>query len=253
MTEAQIHHVATIAEIVLAAATFIALFFITAPYGRHRRSGFGPEIGQRLSWILMEFPASVGWAVIYFTGRHAFETVPFLMLLVWQTHYVHRTFIFPFRIQASGKTTPVTIVASAIVFNTLNAYVNARWVSEHGSYPSAWLTSPQFVIGVAMFFLGFGINVHADNVLLALRRNRTDGGYAVPQGGLYRYVSCPNYLGEIIEWVGWAVLTWSLAGAAFALYTAANLVPRAISHHRWYKERFSDYPADRRALVPLLL
>ena len=62
-----------------------------------------------------------------------------------------------------------------------------------------------------------------------------------------------HYLGEIIEWTGWAIATWSPAGLAFALYTFANLAPRAITHHRWYRERFPDYPRDRKALLPFLL
>jgi len=62
-----------------------------------------------------------------------------------------------------------------------------------------------------------------------------------------------DYLGEIVEWTGWAVATWSLAGLAFALYTAANLAPRALSHHAWYRARFPEYPPSRRALVPFLL
>ncbi len=74
-----------------------------------------------------------------------------------------------------------------------------------------------------------------------------------PHGGAFRWVSCPNYLGEIVEWIGWALATWSLAGTAFALYTMANLAPRAVAHHRWYRERFADYPPQRRALVPFVL
>ena len=42
-------------------------------------------------------------------------------------------------------------------------------------------------------------------------------------------------------------------GLAFALYTFANLAPRALSHHRWYRERFPEYPADRKAILPFLL
>ena len=101
-----------------------------------------------------------------------------------------------------------------------------------------------------MFVAGFVINLHSDTVLLRLRRS---GRYEMPQDGLFRFVSCPNYLGEIIEWTGFAVMTWSPAAAAFALWTAANLVPRALSNHRWYKERFEDYPATRAALIPGLL
>ena len=36
--------------------------------------------------------------------------------------------------------------------------------------------------------------------------------------GVHRYVRHPNYLGEIVQWTGWAIMTWSLAGLAFALF-----------------------------------
>ena len=45
-------------------------------------------------------------------------------------------------------------------------------------------------------------------------------------------------------------MTWSLAGLAFALFTACNLAPRAIANHRWYRQQFPDYPPRRRILVP---
>lgn len=57
----------------------------------------------------------------------------------------------------------------------------------------------------------------------------------------------------IVEWTGFAVLTWSPAAAAFAFWTAANLVPRALANLRWYRRTFPDYPRSRRALVPFLL
>jgi steroid 5-alpha reductase family enzyme len=100
-----------------------------------------------------------------------------------------------------------------------------------------------------MVLLGFFIHVRSDAIL---RKLRTDGGgeYGIPQGFLYRYLSCPNYLGEIVQWLGWAVLCWNLAGLSFAVWTIANLAPRAAAHHRWYRERFSGYPAERKALVP---
>jgi protein-S-isoprenylcysteine O-methyltransferase Ste14 len=66
-------------------------------------------------------------------------------------------------------------------------------------------------------------------------------------------VSSPNYLGEIVQWTGWAIATWSLGGLAFALYTAANLAPRALDNHRWYQDHFDDYPPRRRALIPYLV
>ncbi len=48
------------------------------------------------------------------------------------------------------------------------------------------------------------------------------------------------------------IATFALAGLAFALWTAANLLPRARAHHRWYRRRSPDYPRQRRALMPLV-
>ncbi|MBX7193703.1 MAG: 3-oxo-5-alpha-steroid 4-dehydrogenase, partial [Sandaracinaceae bacterium] len=194
MSEAQLHTYATWAEIALAALTFISLFFITAPYGRHARKGWGPEVSQRLGWVLMELPAVAVWLAIFGMGSHALEAAPLALMLLWQTHYVNRTFVFPLRIRAEGKTTPVSIVLTAIAFNTLNAYVNARWVSEHGSYPTSWLTDPRFLVGAALFVTGFVINQHADWVLMNLRKPG-ETGYKIPRGGLYERISCPNYFG----------------------------------------------------------
>jgi len=75
----------------------------------------------------------------------------------------------------------------------------------------------------------------------------------MPRGGLFDLVSCPNYFGEVLEWTGWAIATWSLPGAAFAAFTFANLAPRALSNHEWYRRTFADYPASRRALLPYVL
>jgi hypothetical protein len=53
-----------------------------------------------------------------------------------------------------------------------------------------------------------------------------------------------------MEWAGWAVLTWSFAGASFAAWTVANLAPRARANHLWYRKNFPAYPPERKALIP---
>jgi 3-oxo-5-alpha-steroid 4-dehydrogenase 1 len=250
--EALIHRTATWVEIGLAVVTFIALLFIVAPYGRHERKGFGLAVPQRLAWILMEAPAVFVFIGIYALGDHALEPAPLILLGIWQLHYLQRTFVFPFRLRDPKKTTPIAVVLSAIGFNVLNAYVNARWISHFGHYSLADFQSFHFLIGTLMFVGGFILNIQADGALLRLRSPGSTG-YKVPHGGLFEYVSSPNYLAELVEWVGWAILTWSLPGLAFALYTAGNLVPRAISNHRWYREKFPDYPKDRKAVLPFVL
>ena len=113
----------------------------------------------------------------------------------------------------------------------------------------SWLSDPRFIVGTVLFIAGFIINRWADNTLRGLRKPG-ETGYKVPYGGLYEYISCPNYFGEILEWFGWAIATWSLPGLTFAIWTFANLAPRAWSHHKWYHDKFSEYPLDRKALIP---
>lgn len=253
MTESGIYGIAVWAVIALAVVTFVSLLRFTAPFGRHYAgAGWGPHISNRAGWVVMELPATVLFALIYISGEASRQWVPLVFLAMWQAHYLHRTFVFPFRTRTGGKTIPIAVVGAGFVFNVVNAYINARLVSSIGEYSTDWLTDPRFLAGLAIFLAGMTLNIRSDNILLRLRGSGISG-YAVPRGGAYRYVSCPNYLGEIIEWAGWALATWSLAGFAFFLYTAANLTPRALSHHKWYQARFPDYPPNRKALIPGLL
>jgi steroid 5-alpha reductase family enzyme len=239
-------------EFALALVTVVALTFVRAPYGRYARAGWGPTLSGRAGWLLMESPAVLFFAAVYGAGTQRAEMVPLVLLALWQLHYLQRTFLFPMRLQRTEKRMPVLVVLLGAGFNFLNAFINARWISELGHYPLTWLTDPRFLLGVAVFLAGRLLNVRSDRALLRLRAPG-ESGYRIPHGGLFEWVSCPNYLGEIIEWFGWALATWSWAGLAFAVYTVANLAPRAPAHHSWYRERFPDYPSRRRALVPGLL
>lgn len=232
------------------AAAFVALFFVVAPYGRHARAGWGPTIPDRVGWALMESPSLVLFSAIFFAGAHRFEAAPLALWAMWTLHYANRTIVHPLRIK-SDKRMPIAIAAMAIVFNVTNATMNASWIGSLGSYTSDWTTNARFLAGAALFACGMIVNIDADRRLFALRA--ATSGYAIPRGGLYELVSCPNYLGEIFEWIGWAIASWSLGGLAFALFTIANLAPRALSHHAWYRRTFDDYPPRRRALVPFLL
>jgi steroid 5-alpha reductase family enzyme len=146
---------------------------------------------------------------------------------------------------------PLAVAALGFTFNIANTYLNARFISHFATYPAGWLGSARFVGGAALFLAGFAVNQHADEVLRTLRAPG-ERGYKIPHGGLYRFVSAPNYFGELVEWTGFAVAAWSPAALTFVVWTTANLLPRAWANHRWYRRTFADYPARRRALVPFL-
>lgn len=245
--------VATGSWIGVAVVTAIVLLRLPAPYGRHARPGWGPTIPARVAWMVMELPSPLvlgGWFVF---GQRTGDPLAWIALALWVGHYAYRAIVFPLLASPHAAPVPVTIVASAMIFNFVNGSLNGVWLFGVGPARGAdWLTDPRFLAGSTLFIAGFAVHVRADAVLRGLRRSHP-GLYRVPQGGLYEKVSCPNYLGEIIEWLGFALLTWSPAALSFAVWTAANLVPRALAHHRWYRETFPDYPATRRAVVPGVL
>ncbi|MEM8910093.1 MAG: DUF1295 domain-containing protein, partial [Bacteroidota bacterium] len=227
--------------------------WITAPYGRHSNRNWGWLMDNRLGWVLMESVSLFLFSYFFFTGT-ALKTAPmYFLFALWGMHYLNRSFIYPFRTKTTGKKIPVLIVVFAIVFNGVNGWSNGYALGTIATpYPSTWWWSPSFIIGFALFAAGAFVNIQADNYLLSLRKPG-EKGYVLPEKGLFQYISCPNHFGEIVEWLGFAIMTWNLAALAFAIWTAANLIPRAKSHHQWYQTHFANYPKNRKAVIPYLL
>jgi 3-oxo-5-alpha-steroid 4-dehydrogenase 1 len=251
MTESAFFQIILVASFIVAAGTFVTLFFVSAPYGRHIRGGWGPHLPNWLGWLLMESISAIGMLVMFVIGDAPKTVTTVIFLLMWEAHYIHRAFIYPFLLRDGKKNMPSVVTLLAVVFNLGNAYLNGRYLFHFAGdhYTACWLLEPRFIAGATLFVVGFSINRWADNTLHDLRQPG-ETGYKIPHGGLYRYISCPNYFGEIVEWFGWALATWSLPGLAFAVWTFANLAPRAWSHHKWYHENFHDYPSERKALIP---
>ena len=237
----------------LAAAILVLLLFISAPYGRHARAGWGPLYQARLSWVLMELPALVlPIACFVYSGRWD-DWVGLVCLMLWVIHYGYRALIYPSLSKVPGKPVPISVTLLGAGFNTINGSIQGSFLFL-GPPPHTmdWLSDGRFGLGLVLFGLGFVVHCRSDAILRGLRKNPGEG-YRIPHGFLFRWVSAPNYMGEMLQWLGWAVLTWSLAGSSFAFWTVANLLPRALSNHRWYRETFEDYPSGRKAVLPFIL
>ena len=240
------------------AAACSALFFIPAPYGRHSRSirgsrsVWGPAVQARTGWLIMETASPLFFCLFLFAGNRSMSIPVMFFTALWLIHYTNRSFIYPFRMRGGHRPMSLPVVLMGFFFNTVNGYLNGRYLNAFGSrYAASWFADPRFIIGLSLFAGGFIINLHSDSILRSLRRpGETE--YLIPTGGMFKLVSGANYFGEIIEWFGWACLTWSPPGLAFAVWTAFNLVPRAWTHHRWYLKQFSDYPENRKAIIPLI-
>lgn len=243
----------TYAWIAIAILVVPVLLFVTAPYGRHSKTNWGPMIKNNLGWFLMEVPSLLIFSWFIIKSKSYTDIVILVASAMWIGHYFNRSIIFPFRLKTQGKKMPVLIMLFAVFFNAVNAGLNGYWfayISE--GYPEGWVKDPRFIFGVILFVLGFFINQYHDRILLTLRKTRKNG-YEIPYGGLFKYVSCPNFLGEIIEWIGFVLVAWNLPALSFLVWTMANLVPRAMSHHKWYNSYFKDYPKERKAIFPWLL
>ena len=239
----------------MAASTFLITLFISSPYGKHERDGWGPGIPMRWGWVVLELPSFAFMFLFYLKGEHKFEIAPLILFSLFQIHYFHRTFIYPFTIRVKpGARYRVVLLAAGMVFNAANGALNGWFLSELGTHlhSSAWLSDPRFIAGLIVFAAGFALAKESDAILRDLRKPG-ESGYKIPYGGGYRYVSCPNYLGEMLQWCGFALAGWSLPAIAFVAFTAANLVPKAIASHKWYKEHFADYPKERKAVIPFIV
>ena len=116
----------------VAVVTFVVLLFVRAPYGRHVKKGWGPEISNKAGWILMELPSFA--IILYFLLNYSHSSYATLLLFLWLVHYANRTFVFPLRIRTQGKKMPLVIVASAIIFNLINAGLNGYYLTFFEKY-----------------------------------------------------------------------------------------------------------------------
>lgn len=240
---------------VMAVMVFIALHRLTAGYGMMYNSKWGPSIGNRAGWIIMESPAFIAMLLFWLLSPRRLEPALIVMTSLFLIHYFQRSFIFPFLIRGKNKM-PWAIILMGVVFNVINTYMIGGWffyVSPENAYPVSWLGSPLFILGTVVFLIGMAINLQSDYIIRHLRKPG-DTAHHIPCGGMYRYVTSANYFGELVEWVGFAILSWSVGAAVFALFTFANLAPRAIKIHRRYEQEFGeDYKRlHRHYIIPFI-
>ena len=249
--------------------TFLLTISVTAPFGRHAREKkwwHGPSVDAKLSWMAFELP-NLLWSYYCYNYFNSLGinwvgsgvSLNALLLGLFTAHYVNRAIIYPLRMNEGSAKVPLIVTCSACAVTALNGYLQAVYLCNIKSLGTMTLSldNLQHFIGLMIFLSGMYINIHSDSVLRNLRRsNTTSNGdrkqYFIPYSPFFKYVSCPNFAGEILEWFGYCIISeFSVPSIAFCVYTASNLVPRAIAHHTWYLTKFEDYPKERRwAVIP---
>lgn len=252
----------------------------TSPYGRYVGDKNVPwiyrclpDVPARPAWVFMECPSSIVFAILFgmpywLQGEvNDFFYVPLYLFLLWELHYFQRSFIWPICVLKNPGKMNVVVCTFGFLLNSINSYLCVTFITRKATYPLSYFYDPRLIIGSLVFFLGYYINRRADRMLSQLREKKTSVSdekdpdvivapngrvYRIPRGFLYDYISCPNYLGEVLIWTGWAIASWSPAGCVFAVFTSFNLFPRALQNHQWYKEKFPNYPKNRKAMIPFI-
>ncbi|XP_008849217.1 3-oxo-5-alpha-steroid 4-dehydrogenase 2 [Nannospalax galili] len=221
-------------------------------YGKHTLSGTSGarSLPARIAWFVQELPAFLASAGMLTQQPGPLFGHPGNVLLgLFCVHYFHRTFIYS--LLTRGRPFPVVIFLRATAFCIGNGLFQGYYLTYCAEYPEEWYTDGRFSLGVFLFILGMGINIHSDYILRQLRKPG-EVIYRIPQGGLFTYVSGANFLGEIIEWTGYALATWSLPGLGFAFFSLCFLGLQAFHNHRFYLRMFKDYPKSRKVLIPFI-
>lgn len=245
----------TLGMAALAAVVFVILYFVTAGYGQFRTQQWGWSIDNKLAWVLMEAPAFLTMLGIWYWSGCPTAAPQVVLMGLFLLHYFQRSFVFPLLMTGKSRM-PVTIMLSGVTFNVINGIMQggALYWFPREAYEAGWnyLAGGTAIFGLAVFFIGMAINLHSDHVIRHLRKPG-DTRHYLPQKGMYRYVTSANYLGEIIEWTGFAIVAGSTAAWVFVWWTAANLVPRAHAIYNRYREEFGRKAlGKRKRIIPFL-
>ena len=239
----------------MATVVFVSLYFVTAGYGLFRTRQWGPSLNNKVAWILMEAPVFIVMLAIWWTSGRSLHVPELVLLLLFELHYFQRSFVFPLLMSGNSRM-PVAIMLMGVCFNVLNGIMQGGglyWFPNPDyADGAAYLLRWNAIAGILLFVIGLSINWHSDHVIRHLRQPG-DTRHYLPQGGMYRFVTSANYLGELTEWVGFALAAATPVAWVFPLWTAANLVPRAHAIHRKYRQEFGNAAVGtRKRILPFI-
>lgn len=248
-----IHFGVVVLSFLIAVAFFVGQLFRPLPYGRHTSGSGRLPVPVRIARIIVGLvPNVVFFILTYFLAGQEFRGAPNIVFFcLYVIHFLERGIVNPLVSRYSNNKIRLWIPLAWFLTGLIVSYVNAEFIGS-AEYCSNYLYDPRFIIGLILFLIGFALNRVADYQLVCLRESRTDTKHGIPKGPLYFLITCPNYFGEGLQWFGWAVMTWSLAGIVLWLVSEATFLPRSRQNHKWLRNQFLDYPSIRKGLIPFI-
>jgi very-long-chain enoyl-CoA reductase len=218
-----------------------------------------PMLVFPLLWILARhYASSPVTKFIYPAGSASASTKQWqnILTLMFTLHFVKRELETIYVHRFGNETMPLRNIFK----NSGYYWMFAAWIAHVTLHPQYTVpaSSSRRILGVGLFVICELLNMktHMD-----LRNLRPAGTRIrrVPRGILFNLVSCPNYLFEILSWVGFTLASQSVASAVFTVVGAAQMTVWAIAKHRRYRKEFDGqdgremYPKNRKILIPFVL
>jgi 3-oxo-5-alpha-steroid 4-dehydrogenase 1 len=250
--------------LLFALVALVGCLVVESPYGKLQANGLIPaslSLNPRFGWFLMELPATLSFTYFYFTSPNKWNPVSLFFACLWYLHYGNRGFYFPFTIRVSSGSKAnfsLLVILAGWMFTSLHGYLSANWYGRVGQHlDSSWLMEPQFIVGFIGYQLSFWITIHSEHIqrnLRSLKPKVDEPRYKIPRGGMFDYITNPTYFFELTGWFFFALMTSNPGGLLVFVVSCINLIPRAFQQHNWYLKTFgSEYPKERKVLVPFAL
>ncbi|KAK5636575.1 hypothetical protein RRF57_012287 [Xylaria bambusicola] len=172
-------------------------------------------------------------------------------------HFVKRELEVLFVHKFSANTMP----ANFIVRNSFFYWVFAGLLGALEIYapfsPTAqagpFLSSPLDVVGLALYVFGELCNANIHWYLSSLRKPG-ETARKIPNGLGFSLVTCPNYMFEIIAWIGIIMITRSPTLVVFIIIGSYYMYTWGWGKEKAYRKQFGDkYKKKRFVMLPGLL
>ena len=217
-------------------------------------------------WSVIPFYFVLQWIYLYGESLNIYHWVAFAIVSAWSwrltlnwarswSDFSHEDWRYIKLAKDTGKLYPFVNFSGIHLFPTALVF-GGMWPLFSlftGSLNQVWL----FGLGAAISLTGILFEFFADNQLFKFRNRSNPNQGEILETGLWGVIRYPNYLGEMLFWIGLFVIGYSF-GAAW--YTGAGALAMCIlfvfisipMKEERMLERRTNYP-DYQKRVPMLI
>ena len=210
-------------------------------YSKFRtEKGIPSRFGMFVLYFLPVITATI-FALPYLASASLTQWLVYAAILV---HFGKRTYEVLFVHKYSGPMQQFTFVIIVITYALIAGLISALNVQAIATMDAL------FIVGIVFVIIGEIGNFYHHKLLADLRK--TGDGYHIPRGGWFEKATCPHYFFELLAWLGILLLSRHLFTLLAFIAMLGYLSARSIKTRQWYRQRFPDYPAERKNMIPFL-